>query len=470
MARLFHFCTFERLLVTLLFLAIVVACGLTPMQTDTWWQLRAGQDMWQSGRVMLTDVYSHTMYGAYWVNHEWLAELLYYAMYRLGGLPLVTLFAAALIVGGWAISWTLTKGPVRDAFLICALALVPAATWWEPRPHAFSLLFIPASVALIARRKYFWLPPIFLVWANCHGGVLLGLVIAAIGVGVQVWKEPRAWRAAALAMLGCAVAMTATPLGVHFWTEIPKSLARIRLYPLDEWQPPRFDNLAMVTYWILAAAFAAGIVRYRHRLLRLPPDDAPVVACALALFPLSLLAIRNVGPFLMLAVPVLTMMLSFVGRARPAAAAEQRGAVNFALMATSAIAVVMTLTSAYLNEIPKLRWKPVPERALAALQQCPDNLYNRYDEGGALLWFAPDRKVFMDGRQDPYPPELVLEHIEMEMGRMRHEEVFARHDIRCAYLPTISPTAAQLSASGWKTIYRDDTWVVLQTPRERSDP
>jgi hypothetical protein len=461
MVRLLHFCTFDRLLTTLLFLAIVVACGLTPMQTDTWWQLRAGQDMWHSGRVMLTDVYSHTAYGAYWVNHEWLAELVYYAMYRAGGFALVTLFAAALIVGGWALSWSLTKGPVREAFLVCALALVPAATWWEPRPHAFSLLFIPASVALVARRKYLWLPPVFLVWANCHGGVLLGFVIAAVGVTAQVWKQPRTWRVAALAMIGCAVAMTATPLGIHFWTEIPKSLARIRLYPLDEWQPPRFGNLAMATYWVLAAAFAAGVVRFRHRLLRLPGEDLPVVACALVLFPLSLMAIRNVGPFLMLAVPVLTMMVPFVQRPKAAVAAEQRGSVNLALMTCSALGVAITLTWAYLNEIPKLRWKPVPDLALAALQQCPGNLYNRYDEGGALLWFAPERKVFMDGRQDPYPPELVLEHIRMETGQSDYREVFARHDIRCAYLPTISPTGAQLTASGWKALYRDQQWVVL---------
>ncbi len=32
--------------------------------------LRAGRDMWASGRVLLTDVYSHTSYGAFWLNHD----------------------------------------------------------------------------------------------------------------------------------------------------------------------------------------------------------------------------------------------------------------------------------------------------------------------------------------------------------------------------------------------------------------
>ena len=73
--RFLDSCTFDRLLTALLFLTIALACALTPMQGDSWWQLRAGRDMWASGRVMLSDVYSHTSYGAFWLNHEWLAEV-----------------------------------------------------------------------------------------------------------------------------------------------------------------------------------------------------------------------------------------------------------------------------------------------------------------------------------------------------------------------------------------------------------
>jgi hypothetical protein len=116
---------------------------------------------------------------------------------------------------------------------------------------------------------------------------------------------------------------------------------------------------------------------------------------------------------------------------------------------------------AYVNRIPRLRWAPVPPDAIAALRQCPDNLYNRYDEGGYLIWFAPDRKVFIDGRLDPFPPALVLEHIRMETGNGEFRDVFSRHNIHCAYLPTESPTAARLATAGWTTLYRDANWVVL---------
>jgi hypothetical protein len=68
----------------------------------------------------------------------------------------------------------------------------------------------------------------------------------------------------------------------------------------------------------------------------------------------------------------------------------------------------------------------------------------------------------MDGRQDPFPPALVLEHIEMEHGRLDYGDVFKRHGIRCAYLPTLSPTAGRLTENGWATLYKDEDWMVLR--------
>ena len=70
--------------------------------------------------------------------------------------------------------------------------------------------------------------------------------------------------------------------------------------------------------------------------------------------------------------------------------------------------------------------------------------------------------MFLDGRQDPYPPELVLEHIRMETGAGDYQQVFTRHGIHCAYLPVSSPVAKRLGTAGWKALYRDRSWVVFR--------
>lgn len=453
--------TFDRLLVALVFLTIALACGLTPMHTDSWWQLRAGRDMWRTHSILLTDVYSHSAYGTFWLNHEWLAEVAYYAMFAMGGLPMVTLFAASLIVTAWALSWRLGKGPARERAIWIGLAVISSSFWWQPRPHAFSLLFIVTTVTLVAKWRLWWLPLVFLVWANCHGGVLLGFVFLGAGLGAQTLLAPSRWRTSVLVVLACMAATTMTPLGFSFWLEIPKSLARIRLYPFDEWQRPALTVPNLLPFWLIAVAFCAGLVRHRQRLRRLPSDEATIYACALAVLPLAVMAIRNVGPFLMVAAPAMTTLMP-LGRGAALAPGEQRPRLNAAMIAIAAAGVAAALAWAYSNRIPKLRWDPIPAGAIEALRQCPDNLYNRYDQGGYLLFLVPERRVYLDGRQDPYPPALILEQIRLENGSGAYPEVFTRFDIHCAYLPTDSPTAGQLTQAGWTVMYRDADWVVFR--------
>jgi hypothetical protein len=255
-----------------------------------------------------------------------------------------------------------------------------------------------------------------------------------------------------------------TPLGFSFWLEIPKSLARIRLYPFDEWQRPRIGSATMWPFWFIAAAFCYALVRQRHRLRRLPAKQASVCACALAALPLALSAVRNVGPFLMVAAPAMTELLP-LQQLPQQPRRHDRLLLNAAIVAIATIGVAITLAWAYANRIPKLRWDPIPPGAIEALRRCPDNLYNRYDQGGYLLWLVPERRVYLDGRQDPYPPALILEQIRLENGGGAYPDVFRRFDIHCAYLPTESPTAAQLARAGWTVTYRDPDWVVFENPR-----
>jgi hypothetical protein len=459
--RALRWFTFDRLLAALVLLTIALACGLTPMHTDSWWQLRSGRDMWETHRVVLTDIHSHTAYGTFWPNHEWGAELAYYTMFWMGGLPLVTLFAASLIVTAWTLSWRLGKGPARERAIWIGLSVISSSFWWQPRPHAFSLLFIVFTVTLVAAWRVWWLPLVFLVWANVHGGVLLGFVFLGAGFGAQALLAPRKWRTAIAVVLACIAATTITPLGFSFWLEIPESLARIRLYPFDEWQRPTLGALNLLPFWLIAVAFLVGLFRQRHRLRQLAPDDATLYACALVMLPLALSAIRNVGPFLMVAAPAMTTLLP-LSRKRDLAPEAERPLVNAAIVGTAAVAVAVALTWAYANRIPKLRWDPIPAGAIEALRGCPDNLYNRYDEGGYLLWLVPERRVYLDGRQDPYPPALILEQIRLENGGGAYPDVFSRFDIHCAYLPVHSPTARQLAQAGWAALYRDRDWIVLE--------
>ena len=171
-------------------------------------------------------------------------------------------------MSAWSITWKLAAGPVLRRLLILLPALVPASEHWAPRPHAFSLLFLPLAVLLILKRRYYWLIPLFWVWANCHGGVLLGLIVSAAALAAASLHDRRIdGQEPASAFVGCVAAVTMTPLGVSFWIEIPRSLARIRQYPLDEWLAPRLAEVPLAPFWVLAVVFCGLLVVNWRRLV-----------------------------------------------------------------------------------------------------------------------------------------------------------------------------------------------------------
>lgn len=466
MPRRSIFFTFDRLMATLLFVAIALAALLMPAQNDTWWQLRAGREMWLTGHVLLHDTFSHTVYGAFWPNHEWLSQVLFYGLYAAGGMPLVTMVSATAVTAAWLLVWRLTPGSVRSRFLLTSLAVVSASTIWSPRPQVLSLALLALTVSLLRHRRYVWLPMVFLVWANLHGAVVMGVVALAAALVAAVIENGRSVRSLLLACAGCLMATLATPLGVTFWSEIPRSLARIRQLGISEWAPPHLTTPSLLPFWLMAAALP-GLMILRGRALfrNVEPrqrGDLTICGCALALLPLALTAERNVPPFLLLAVPAIAVLSPFrsAGADPHPARASQRPRLNGAVTAAAGALVIGCVGYAYATRVDHLRWAPLPDASLAALRACRGNLYNRYDEGGYLIWFSPEHRVFLDGRQDPYPVELVQQHIRVENSG-DFEQLFRRYDIHCAYLPADSLVGDRLARAGWRTLFRDARWAVL---------
>jgi hypothetical protein len=463
------FFTFDRLMATLLFLAISLAAFLMPAQNDTWWQLRAGREMWLTRHVLLRDTFSHTVYGAFWPNHEWLSQVLFYSSYAAGGMAFVTIVSATAVTAAYLFAWRLTPGSPRSRFLLTSLAVVSASTIWGPRPQVLSLLLLALTMWLLCHRRYAWLPIVFLLWANLHGAVVMGVLVLAAALVAAAVEDRSRVPALAFAIVGCLAATLATPLGLTFWTEIPRSLARIRQLGIQEWDPPRLATLSSIPFWLIAAALV-GLALARTRGLSRDVEACrrgylTIGAGALALLPLAFMAQRNVPPFLLLAVPAIAALRNAgtsksVREGHIRTVSSDRARLNGAITAVAGIMVFVTVAYAYAIPIDHLRWAPLPKASLTALHTCRGNLYNRYDEGGYLIWFAPDHRVFLDGRQDPYPVDLVKQQVGVESSG-DFEHLFQRYDIHCAYVPADSLVSARLSRAGWRTLFRDARWAVL---------
>jgi hypothetical protein len=454
--------TFNRLAAALLFIAIAMAACLMPAQNDTFWQLRAGQYVWTTGHLLYRDLFSHTAFGAYWPNHEWLTQVAFYAAYRLAGMPGLTLLCASAVVAGWALAWRVMRGSVAVRVAMVAIAMPAAATLWSLRPQALSLGFTGVVVWLVTTRRWWWVPPVLAVWANVHGGALLGVVLLGGAAGASLMWSRRDAPAAVLTCAAGAGAVCLTPLGVRWWPEMIVSLLRIRTIGIAEWQPASLLHLSDLPFWMTAVALA--VVAWRSR-RRLDGDSALLLGISAVTLPLAASAGRNISPFLLAALPALSRLLpDHIAAWEPALARRPPLRAHAMAAGVCAATAWLVVALAWARPAPRLGWEPLPAAVIAAVDRCPANLYNRYDDGGYFVWFTPGQRVFLDGRQDPYPVDLIRDHLVEERRGLSDEEL-ARWDIRCAALPATSATAARLEqARGWREAARAGRWVVLERP------
>src|SRR5688572_18407110 len=75
----------RRLLVFVLLAAIFTLTAGQITDPDFWWHLRTGQLIYETRAIPHADIFSFTAQGKEWVTHEWLAEVLIYALYRAAG-------------------------------------------------------------------------------------------------------------------------------------------------------------------------------------------------------------------------------------------------------------------------------------------------------------------------------------------------------------------------------------------------
>jgi len=232
--------------------------------------------------VPQTDMYSFTMHGQPWISTQWLAQVLLAVSHSIAGWAGLVVLAATSIALTFALlvrflSRHLTGG-ASLAFIATAVALV--AGHLLARPHVLALpvmvAWVGGLVAAMDDRKApsFWLLPLMALWANLHGGFVLGLALVAPMAVDAVWNADAPVRKS-LALrwaLFAAAALLASCLTPYGWDAlfgarrilnlgaaldlIGEWRRRTSLIP-ERWRPP----LPWRSFWRFGAALVLPPIR-----------------------------------------------------------------------------------------------------------------------------------------------------------------------------------------------------------------
>jgi hypothetical protein len=235
-----------RVLELLIVGSIVYFFSYAEVDNDLWGHLFFGREIFHGGRLPSTNQYSYTAPEYPWINHEWLSEVVFYAIFNLLGSPGLILLKTIIAIGVVLIVNAIMKRRV-GSFVPRSLALVWVMGLLSPgfnvRPQIFTFLLFSNALLIFSGsqerqgRSLYWLPPLMALWANLHGGFLAGIGAMALFFTWSVVFDRDIVRrrhlmiASALAVLGVVL----NPYG----TELVRFLATDIMIDrrITEWDP-----------------------------------------------------------------------------------------------------------------------------------------------------------------------------------------------------------------------------------------
>ena len=356
--------------------------------SDIWGHMSIGLDMLRNRQFFWVDPYSFT-HDQPWINHEWLWDIAVAAVYRGGGLAALVAFRAVLV---GTVLWTVeraTRG-IPGWLRIGALALVAvgcAGQWQSTRPQIATLALY---AVLLVNLDAWWLPLLFLLWANVHGGWTFG--IAVLLVHAIASRSTRTRLVAGL----CVLATLVNPYGVHLWMAIAEAMSR-GWSDVSEWQPVwrlAAGADAIVLWAIVAVAVAAA---WRHAKLAWWERAWILVAPAAAAGSRRLTALAAVTAVLLFAPAWVSAQEVVAVRWTPV----RRWIAAVVLATAGAAALVMIQPS--LRCFPAIpEWQaPEPEAVAFLRTTSVTRLVPHFDFGEYAIFHLRDRmKVAMDNRRE----------------------------------------------------------------------
>ena len=432
---------------------------------DSYLDLYAGRYIAAHG-IPHTEAITTAASGHAWVDQQWLAQILYYLTWRVGGYPAFILLSELLIAGAFALQMrTLLhrQVPARRALGWTTVALLACMTNTVPRAQSFAFpLFVGVLGALVIdaqaprwNRRLLLIVPALALWANLHGSVLLGAGMVVLYGGVRAIIASRGRdRDSALGYGGLAALASLSPLATPYgWSMVGYYRSVLTNSTLtrtvSEWKPPAWSDHVSYGYFVVLALVTLTVLVTAVGRRRLPPLLPALVT--VATLAMSLRAVRNDIWFLLAGTTLAAMMWHRTGPRRRSRLLVPFGVFSIILASFS---VFVTATTSHVDSGVS---KPVLAATDRALAEHPGAAVIGDEEPTSLLlWLHPDTagRVAFDIRFEQYSPHQLSQFVGFVTGQPGSARFAARYGI--ALLSVKDRPAAV------KMLRKDPQWVVLE--------
>jgi len=276
---------------------ILFTTSLLTNEDDYFWHMATGRFIMQTGEIPSTDVFSFPTAGQRWFATEWGWGVLTYNIFSVfgyTGLSILNTIIYLLLFG--SLLYISRKFKVSYSIIILFLALLAFGIFERltPRPHSISYLFYVLLVSALVSYKYFdrvktyylyLLPVMFLLWANMHMGCMIGFVLFAVFIAVElvIYLKPAKFSTkelkplskpelvkVTLIFIACGLCMLINPHGIttYIYATYSHASGKMLQEAVMEWLSPfdtRFSGKFHVIIYIFFLFSGIAVMYYSFK-------------------------------------------------------------------------------------------------------------------------------------------------------------------------------------------------------------
>lgn len=470
---------------------------------DLWGHLKFGEYIFTQGGIPYKDVFAFVPTKELWVNHEWLMEVIFYLLIRLNEAGFFLLFFKAFIFSlTLLIPWVYIskKSPYYFINLLIYLPIILAFSYGTAiRPQISTYLFFALTLLILeldglkSRLSFITLPIIFVIWVNCHGGVLAGLALVYlyaiynfiagfIPEKASEDSEPPStkpvfnFKIFVLPLVLTAV-LIVNPYTYHYYTYIVDAVLMKRPF-VDEWGSV-FSTLGNFTYLnilvLITSIFTLLNLRYLNK------DKVFKILLIILILIVAITHSRHIPFFAIVCAFYLPGLITELLEAEGYKIEELNTTKNI-LPAIFVVISIFLLTFTFVKDgkvnynveittitTPMHVGYPVNTAIFIKNNKLTGNIITNFNWGEFIIYnLYPDIKVSLDGRYETvYPEEVVEDNMRFISGNKEWYSILMKYRPDFVLVSKYDPVyILMLSQSGWPLIYTDNEGLLFMTPRK----
>lgn len=476
------------LLIIMVFFVLFASVPL--WDPDFFWHLKTGEWISQHKEIPQEDPFSYTtpsgetLRKKFILGQYWLSQLVFFFIWKQAGIAGIIIFRALLLSSMLLLAYLFMKKKVDPIFLSLFILFSGSIfiNFTGERPQLFSFLGTALLVFIIERYKetrgniLYVLPAVILIWANLHGGVILGdalilIYIIAEGIKLLFKLDPLKKSEYLKFLLVCTAAVILSAVNPNTYQlftafyqfsgkSISQQMSSEFLSPLTiafQYNKIYRGYFFMV---VLIIILTAPLIFVRGRKVNIG-----LLSVIIFLTAISLVSARYMV-FPAIVLPLLSADAYNIFRDK-----FQR----IRLGAAIGIIIFMCYFS-WGKDIFSFRvFESYPDKAVEFIKKTRPggNLFNYFDWGGYLMVMLPEYKVFIDSRglDDGVRIKYTLLLAGSTMryaNKYEWEHIMDNYDIKVVVLPWYNFTGNKIRLieilmrdPGWEMSYSDEKSVVF---------